>query len=328
MAAQLKRDFWKGKHVLLTGYGGFVGSWLGQALMDLGANVTVITRDVHEYRRNHEHNPSNSVIGDVTDYFLVQRVMTQYQIEYCFHLAAQAIVISANSSPIPTFESNISGTWNILECCRLSKFIKGVVVASSDKSYGEPKSLPLTEDHPLEGSYPYDASKACADILSRSYSRMYGMNLAVTRCANIYGGGDMNFSRIVPSTILSMLRRERPVLRSSGRSLRDYVYIKDVINAYLVLAENIEKPGIKGEAFNFGTKRPLSVLEMVEKIRELCGGADLAPIINSTATGEITNQYLSSEKAFDRLGWVAETPVEQGLSETIDWYRNWLSRSG
>ena len=243
----------------------------------------------------------------------------------CFHLAAQAIVVAANRSPLSTFESNIRGTWHLLEACRRTRMMRCVVVASSDKAYGRHDRLPYQEDYPLLGIHPYDASKACADILARSYFQTYGLPVSVTRCANLYGGGDLNFSRIVPDTIRAILNDRNPVIRSDGSPVRDYLYVEDAVQGYLALAGQQESANVAGEAFNFGSGRPVSVSELVSKLIALSGRTHLAPDVQGQSTpGEIDRQYLASDKAKQLLGWQARHSLEEGLTQTLRWYENYL----
>lgn len=321
----LGRDFWIDRSVLVTGATGFIGAWVCAALNDRGARVTVIVRDSHNpfhsiFPLNSSLSAENLVHGDVQNYELVRRVVQEYEIDTCFHLAAQAIVNQAFSYPVPTFETNIMGTWSVLEACRLSKTVEGVIVASSDKAYGEPKINPITEEHPLEPSFPYDASKACADILARSYSSTYGMAVAIARCANTYGGGDLNFSRIIPSTIKSVLSDQQPIIRSDGKPQRDYIYIEDIVNAYLTLAENVNRAELKGKGINFGTGKPVSVLDLVRLIVNVCG-KDLEPKLLNQDKQQIMVQYLSPNKAKILLGWEARVSLIDGLKRTVVWYR-------
>ena len=254
---------WESMNVLVTGADGFIGSHVAKALAEKGAEVTTIVRDVRK-RNNTDvlgiKDKINIVHGDIIDFKDCERAINEYDIEFCFHIAAQAIVGPANRSPLSTFESNIKGTWNILEASRISKTIKGLVIASSDKAYGQQKKLPYTEESPLSGYFPYDASKACAEIIARSYFMTYNLPLAITRNANTYGPADMNLSRIIPDVITRLIKGKQPVIRSDGNPERDYMYIKDAVNAYLTLAENLHKKDVLGEAFNFGTGKPISVL--------------------------------------------------------------------
>ena len=325
----MKSDFWNGKNVFITGAKGFVGSWLSRALVEKDANVVILIRDEHPRKKlshlEESYSRLNGIVwGDITNYGFIERIFNEYEIDTCFHLAAQAIVGSANRSPLSTFESNIKGTWNILEAARNTATLKRLVVASSDKAYGEHEKLPYTEEHWLNALHPYDASKACGDILARTYFNTYNLPLVVARCANIYGGGDLNFSRIIPDTIRSVLQGKNPVIRSDGTPVRDYMYVLDAVNAYLSLAEEMDREGVKGEAFNFGSEKPVTVLELVNTIIRISGKTSLEPIIagKGKARGEIQKQYLSIEKARRILGWKPEYHLEKGLEEAIKGYQN------
>lgn len=318
-------EFWKDRNVFITGANGLVGSWLTKELVTKGANTVVLIRDfIPRYcLLNDIYDDIGAVVsGSITDFPLVERIFNEYEIDCCFHLAAQTIVGIANRSPLSTFESNIKGTWNILEAARNSKLIKRVVVASSDKAYGEQKSLPYTEDMCLLANHPYDASKACTDILARSYFNTYGLPVAVTRCANIYGGGDLNFSRIIPDTIRSILNNTAPVIRSDGSPVREYMYVKDAVCAYLTLAGQIDRENVAGGAFNFGAENPITVLELVNEILRVSGRVDLKPVISGQGKtrGEIEKQFLSIEKARRLLEWRPNYDLATGLKETIQWY--------
>ncbi|MBN4049040.1 GDP-mannose 4,6-dehydratase [archaeon AH-315-M20] len=319
---------WKGANVLVTGADGFIGSHVAKALIEKGAEVTTIVRDIKKANNIDIldlKNKINIVHGDLVNLKDCERAINEYGIEFCFHIAAQAIVGPANRSPLSTFESNIKGTWNILEVCRTSKTIKGLVVASSDKAYGQQKKLPYTEESPLYGYYPYDASKACAELLARSYFMTYGLSLAITRNANTYGPADMNLSRIIPDVITRLIRNEQPVIRSDGTPERDYMYIKDAVNAYLVLAENLHRKEVLGQAFNFGTGKPVSVLDLYKKIIKLMG-KDVEPKILGEAKNEIDKQYLNSEKAKRILNWESGYDLDSSLKETIEWYKDYFSK--
>ena len=319
---------WKNLSVLVTGADGFIGSWIARELIGKGADVFTIVRDIKKQSNLDVLNLRkniNIIHGDLVNFDVCNRVMKEYEIEICFHIAAQAIVGTAYASPLSTFESNIKGTWNILEAARLSKFIKGIIVASSDKAYFVQNRLPYTEESPLLGFYPYDASKACADILARSYFKTYAMPVAVTRNANTYGGADLNFSRLVPDTIRSVLYNKQLVIRSDGTPERDYMYIKDAVNAYLVLASNLNRKDVQGEAFNFGTGKPVSVLELYNKIIKLMG-RNIKPKILGEAKNEIDRQYLSIEKAKKILKWKPKYSLKQGLKETIAWYKRFFRK--
>jgi CDP-glucose 4,6-dehydratase len=321
---------WEGRNVLITGANGFVGSWLAESLINKKANVIALIRDyVPSSTLNYmgiSQKLKAIVNGDITDFFSVKRVFNEYEIDTCFHLAAQTIVGVANRSPIPTFETNIKGTWNILEAALNSKTIERIVIASTDKVYGEPIKLPIKEDHPLLATYPYDASKACADIISHTYFKTYGLPVGITRCCNIYGGGDLNFSRIVPDTVRSIIFNKNPIIRSDGTPVRDFIFVADVVEAYLYLAENLERKDVKGEAFNFGSNSPIKILDLVNKVIEI-SGKKLKPTIlgKGKQKGEINVQYLSIEKAEKLLKWKPKVSLEEGLKKTIEWYTNYFS---
>lgn len=325
-------DFWSGRNVFITGADGFIGSWLTKALVKKRANVTCLVRDIVPHGGLTLHRLENMVtivFGSITDYELIQRILNEKGIDTCFHLAAQAIVRIANDSPLSTFDSNIKGTWVLLESCRNYKNISRIIVASSDKAYGAHEKLPYTEKFPLLPSHPYEASKACCDILVRSYAQTYDLPVAVTRCANTYGGGDMNFSRIIPDAIRSVLQNKSPVIRSDGTLIRDYIYIEDIVNAYLTLAEKLDDRKNRGQAFNFGTGIPISVLNLVKMIIDISGKSTIKPLIKGKGKlkGELDAQYLSSKKAKKMLAWSIRVSLEDGLTRTIDWYRQYFTES-
>jgi CDP-glucose 4,6-dehydratase len=272
------------------------------------------------------HARVDEVAGTLTNFDLVWRTVSEYTVEYCFHLAAQAIVGVANQSPLSTFESNIRGTWNLLEALRLSKTIQGVVVASSDKSYGVHRDLPYREDHALNPLYPYDTSKACTDLLARCYFHTFGLPVTVTRFANIYGGGDLNFSRIIPDSIRAVLRGQNPVIRSDGTPERDFIFIDDAVDLYLELARRLPGEEVAGEVFNGGHNRPVKILDLVEKIIDLSGQRGLKPDIRGKGTGhgEIDRQWLDATKARKVLGWKPKVALDEGLTRTINWYREYF----
>jgi len=323
---QSSRDkFWQGKSVLVTGATGFVGSWLTHALVEYGACVTVILRD-QVSRSNFEllglSSRVNVVHGSIADYTLLQRALNEYEVYTCFHLAAQALVLTANRSPLSTFDANIRGTWSMLEACRANNQIERVVVASSDKAYGSQPTLPYLEDMPLQGINPYDASKVCADLLARSYHHTFDLPVTVARCANIYGGGDLNFSRLIPGTIRSVLVGERPIIRSDGTPVREYLFIDDVVAAYLMLAQQLKREGVRGQAFNFGADQHINALDLTRRILHACGREDLEPDVRGSGKlhSEIDCQYLDSNKAAVLLGWTPGVPLDDGLDRTIKWY--------
>jgi CDP-glucose 4,6-dehydratase len=316
---------------LITGAGGFVGSWLTKEMADAGADVTVILRDspaTSNFSLLRLDDRVNVVWGSISDLALVQRAVNEYEISTCFHLAAQAIVGHTNASPLSTFESNVRGTWTVLEACRLSGRRLGLVVASSDKAYGYQAQLPYHEDTPLLGNNPYDASKACTDILAQCYSHSYDMPLAIARCANIYGGGDLNFSRLVPGAFRSALNREAPLIRSDGSPLRDYIHVDDAISAYISLGEHLDDSQVSGRAFNFGTGSPLSVLDLVKQILATCDLAQMQPVIaGNPLLREIEAQSLDSRLAASVLGWHPTVSLENGLKQTRDWYASFLQEN-
>lgn len=321
----MQNNFWQNENVFVTGGNGFIGSWLVKGLVENGAKVVVLVRDITQHDALAILGIKNRITivrGELTDYAVLARILNEYSISYCFHLAAQAIVGVANRSPISTFETNIRGTWQLLEACRNHKLIQGVIVASSDKAYGEHDHLPYTEDFPLLGIFPYDASKACADILARSYYTTYKLPVVVTRNANIYGGGDFNFNRMIPGTIMSVLKNEIPIIRSNGELVRDYMYIEDAVKAYLTVAEAIIREDVVGQAFNFGTGNPISVLDLFNKIIRICG-KNVQPKILNEVKGEINRQYLSSDKARKILSWEPQYSIDIGLRKTIEWYKQY-----
>jgi CDP-glucose 4,6-dehydratase len=322
-------SFWSRRSVLVTGATGLLGSWLVEELVALGATVTCLIRDWVPGSRLIEEGVaarSNVVRGELEDHALLVRALNEYEIDSVFHLGAQTIVGTASRSALSTFESNIRGTWNLLEACRAcSRLVERVVIASSDKAYGSHAVLPYTEETSLEGRFPYDVSKSCADLIATSYFHTYGTPVAITRCGNLFGGGDLNFSRLVPGTIRSALRDEAPVIRSDGSFVRDYFYVRDAVGAYLQLAEKLPHERLVGQAFNFGTEQPMSVLAVVRLILELLGKERLVPRVLNEASHEIPAQYLDCAKARRLLGWRPRYALEDGLRETIEWYGKWLA---
>lgn len=325
MTVQLA-DAWLGRRVLVTGAGGFVGSHLAATLAKRGARVVGIIRDSRGQRSLAGRNADDvdTVFGSLTDDALVERVFNEYEVEYCFHLAAQAIVGVANRSPISTFESNIRGTWSVLEAARNATELRGLVIASTDKVYGDQPTLPYTEDSALNAVYPYDASKLCAEILARSYSATYDLPLATVRCANIYGPGDLNWSRLIPGTIRSVLAGETPIIRSDGTLKRDYLYVDDAVSAYLTLGEQLGRPEVTGEVFNFGWSEGYSVLEVVRAVLRSMGRSNVEPNVLNEARGEIKDQWLSAAKAEQILGWRPSVRLEEGIERSVRWYARHL----
>jgi len=319
---------WLNKNVLVTGCTGLLGSWLTEDLLDQGAHVIALIRDHVPQNRIIREGLSDSitaVTGSIEDQYVVERALNEYEVDTVFHLGAQTIVPIANNNPLSTFESNIKGTWVLLEACRRNKRIKKIVVASSDKAYGDHEHLPYTEDMPLRGRNPYDVSKSCADLISQMYFHSYGLPVCVTRCGNLFGGGDLNFNRIVPGTIRSVFFGENPVIRSDGSYVRDYFYVRDAARVYILLAEKMDDPALWGHAFNFGNDEPITVIEIVQEILAVMGNPGLAPIMLNQARSEILKQYLSSEKARDVLGWEPSYSLRDGLKETAEWYKRHFS---
>ena len=316
-------EFWNDRNVFVTGCTGLLGSWLTKKLVESGANVIGLIRDLVPKSNLNWSGFDDKIVtvrGEIEDYFILERVLNEYEIDTVFHLADQTIVTIANRNPISTFNANIKGTWNLLEAARRSPLLEKMVVASSDKAYGSQLNLPYDEKTPLEGKHPYDVSKSCADLLCGSYHETYGLPVCVTRCGNFYGGGDLNFNRIVPGTIRSVLENNRPIIRSDGKMVRDYFYIEDGAEAYMLLAEKMTKK-IHGEAFNFSNEDPMTVLEIVNEILKAMS-SDLKPIIRNESSNEIEKQYLSALKAHEILGWNSRYSMEEGLEKTIKWYQD------
>ncbi len=318
---------WLDRNVLVTGCTGILGSWLTIALVDRGANVVGLIFDEDPrspLMRGGYDRRIRRVYGTVTDYPLLERLLNEHDIETVFHLAAQPLVRTGYRAPLATFETNVQGTWVLLEAARRSPSVGRVVTASSDKAYGDQETLPYTEAAPLQGRHPYDVSKSCADLIALAYAATYDLPVCVTRCGNIYGGGDFHWDRIVPGTIRSVLRGERPIVRSDGTLTRDYLYVQDIVAAYILLAERMDDPALHGRAFNFGMNDPKTVLEMVDAICRVAGRPDLEPIILNEAPHEIQHQYLDSSRAYQQLGWQPAWNLEDGLRETLAWYRAFL----
>lgn len=323
---------WKNKNVLITGATGLLGSWLTKFMVDEKANVVVLNRDIVPrsilWSSSEEFayikDKLTIVNGCLEDYRLLERILNEYEIEVVFHLGAQTIVGTANRNPLSTFDSNIRGTYNLLEACRRNKeLIKAIIVASSDKAYGVQEKLPYDEKSPLCGTHPYDVSKSCADLIAYTYFNTYRLPVCITRCGNLYGPGDLNFNRIIPGTIRSLLYREDPIIRSDGSYIRDYFYVKDGALAYKTLAEKMYGMDISGESFNFSNEIQVTVLELVEKIINIMGSG-FEPKVLGEAKHEIKHQYLSAQKAKSILKWHPQYTLEEGLRETIDWYRVFL----
>lgn len=323
--------FWQDRRVFVTGCTGLLGSHLTEELVAAGAEVVGLVRDrVPRSRLFSEKgllDRIDLVHGAIEDYDLLERAVNEFECETVFHLAAQTIVGTANRSPRATFEANVRGTWNLLEACRQVSTVKRVVVASSDKAYGDQEHLPYDEATPLQGQHPYDVSKSCTDLIALSYHKSFKVPVCVTRCGNLYGGGDLNWNRLIPGTIKSIVRGERPIIRSDGSYIRDYFYVKDGARAYMHLAERMNDPTVHGHAFNFSNEIQVTVLELTKRMLNLCGREDLQPKVLNEAKNEIKHQYLSATKAKKVLGWTPHWDLDAGLRETIAWYREHLSES-
>jgi CDP-glucose 4,6-dehydratase len=323
-------ELWRARPVFVTGGTGLLGPWLVRKLVELRADVVCLVRDWvpdSEFYRAGLDKKCRVVNGDVCDTLLMERILAEYEVRSVFHLAAQAIVGVAKRSPVPTFSTNIQGTWSLLEACRRIDTVEQVVVASSDKAYGVQADLPYREDAPLQGTFPYDASKSCADLITQSFATSYGVPAVITRCGNFYGGGDLNWNRIVPGTIRSVLDGERPIIRSNGKFVRDYIYVEDGAAAYILLAEKLaEDPSLAGEAFNFSNEEPTDVLGLVDRMLRLMK-SKLEPDVLDQATHEIPEQYLDASKARERLGWRPAYGLDEGLARTIRWYEDYLRES-
>ena len=318
------QNFWTDRNVFITGGTGLLGSWVSKFLLDSGANLVGLIRDRVPRGRLVQSgyiDQMTVVSGEIEDYLLVERAINEYEIQTVFHLAAQTIVGIANESPLSTFEANIRGTWHILEAARRNSRVEQLVTASSDKAYGEHEVLPYAEDAPLVGAHPYDVSKSCADLLAQAFAKSYDLPVCITRFGNLFGPGDLNFNRLIPGTIRSILRDQSPVIRSDGKFSRDYIYVEDAALAYILLAEKMnEDPAVKGQAFNFSYESPMTARQAVDEILAHMGREDLEPQVLGTASNEIPHQYLDAAKARKSLGWQPRFDFEEGMKRTIKWY--------
>lgn len=324
------QQFWKNKNVLITGATGFIGSWLTRSLIQLGAEVTALVRDFNADNSalsKEELQKIHLVPGKLEDYPLLERTLNEYEIDTVFHLGAQTLVEVAIRSPFQTFESNIRGTYNLLEACRHhARGVQRILIASSDKAYGESDVLPYTEDMPLQGRAPYDVSKSCTDLISLSYARTYSLPIVIARCGNVYGGGDTHWSRIIPGTIRKLLKEEAPLIRSNGLLIRDYLYVEDAVEAYLLMAMKADQSDVLGQPFNFGPERGYTVLEVVEAIQKIMNCTHIKPIILNRAANEIHDQILDSSKAKAILGWTPRYSLQEGLRKTVQSVKECLGR--
>ncbi len=313
---------------MVTGATGLVGGWLVKSLVAAEADVVCLVRDWVpdcELVRSGTLDKVKIVRGNIVDQAMMERALGEYEIDTVIHLAAQTIVGIANRNPVSTFEANIQGTWCLLEACRRSPKVKQIVIASSDKAYGDQDVLPYDETTPLQGQHPYDVSKSCADLISYTYAKSYDLPVTITRCGNFYGGGDLNWNRIVPGTIRSILRGQAPVIRSDGSFVRDYFYVEDGAAAYMLLAEQMAgNPGLNGEAFNFSNELQVTVLELTQKILDVMGSG-LKPDVRNEASNEIKHQYLSAAKARRMLDWEPLYTLDGALEKTIQWYTDFLT---
>lgn len=327
----IRHEFWLDRPTFVTGATGLVGGWQVKRLVAAGADVVCLVRDwvpQSELVRTRLLEQVKIVRGNICDQALLERSLGEYEIDTVIHLAAQTIVGIANRNPLSTFESNIQGTWTLLEACRRSPFVKQIVVASSDKAYGDQLELPYAETTPLQGQHPYDVSKSCADLIAHTYAKTFGMPVVITRCGNFYGGGDLNWNRIVPGTIRSVYRGQRPIIRSDGNYIRDYFYVEDGAAAYMLLAEQLAaRRELWGEAFNFSNEAQVTVLELVQRILALMGSS-LTPDVRNAATNEIRHQYLSAAKARELLGWQPLFSLDEGLKRAIHWYTEFFTEVG
>lgn len=325
---QTDNNFWRDRPTLVTGATGLVGGWLVKSLVAAGADVVCLVRDWVpdcELVRSGHLDRVKVVRGDVTDQAMLERALGEFEVDTVIHLAAQTIVGIANRNPVSTFEANIAGTWCLLEACRRSPRVKQVVIASSDKAYGDQDVLPYDETTPLQGTHPYDVSKSCADLISYTYAESYDLPVTITRCGNFYGGGDLNWNRIVPGTVRSILRGQAPVIRSDGSFVRDYFYVEDGAAAYMLLAEAMaQNPALRGEAFNFSNEIQVTVLELTQRILSVMG-SDLKPDVRNEASNEIKHQYLSAAKARRMLDWEPLFTLDGALEKTIAWYTEFLA---
>ncbi len=324
----MNASFWIDRPVLITGCSGLTGSWLAANLVESGADVVGLIRDQiprSQLYRSGTINKISVVDGDISDYKLLERTLVEYEIDTIFHLAAQTIVSIANRAPLSTFETNIKGTWSLLEAARRNPTVHQILMASTDRVYGDQETLPYVENMASLGTHPYDVSKSCADLIAIAYVKTYDLPLVITRFSNIYGGGDLNWNRLIPGSMRSIIRGERPIIRSDGSFRRDYVFVEDVVEGYLRAAEQLQSDSIRGQIFNMGTDEPTSVLHIVKNIIAISDQPQLTPLILDEEKKEIAEKYVDSKKAKDMLGWNPQHDLSRGLSKTMKWYREFLA---
>lgn len=321
----MNKKFWRHKNVFITGSTGLLGSWVIKYLQNTDANIISLIRGSSFFSQNNQSIGITTVNGKVEDFECIKKILSEYKIDTVLHFAAQTIAPVANKSPLSTFETNIKGTWTVLEACRQSALVKRIIIASSYKAYGDSEKLPYTENTPLNGKHPYDVSKSCADLLAQAYYASYKLPLCITRCGNLFGGGDLNFNRIFPSVIRSAMLDEQPILRSDGSFVRDFFYVEDSVRGILRLVEVMNKKSITGEVFNFSNEKPIAVLDMVNIILKKMK-SKYSPKILNNSTNEIHKQYLSAKKAHEILGWKPSFTMNQGINKTIAWYRNYFDK--
>lgn len=321
----MNKKFWRNKNVFITGGTGLLGYWVIKYLIDTNANITVLVRNNASSLQDNSSKKINAVRGKVEDFSNIKRILIEHKIDTVLHLAAQTIATIANDNPLSTFETNIKGTWTVLEACRQSPNVERIIVASSDKAYGDCEILPYTENTPLQGKRPYDVSKSCADLLAQSYHESYNLPLCITRCGNLFGGGDLHFNRLFPSVIRSVLFNQQPKLRSDGKFIRDFFYVEDAVIGIIQLIETMKEKSVIGEAFNFSNEKPIAALDMVNIILKRMK-SDFSPKIRNDSKNEIYKQYLSAKKSHDILGWKPSFTLDQGIDKTIAWYRSHFNK--
>ena len=320
----MKKEFWDGRNVLVTGAGGFKGSHLVEELSKTDANIISLVRDFDPrsyFETEGLGKKSTVVIGDIKDPVKIADIMSRYDINSVFHLGAQPLVTTALRNPKETLESNIMGTVNVLEAARLYSNATEILVVSSDKAYGPCDKLPYSETERLQGRAPYDVSKSCADLIAQMYAKVFDMPVTVSRCANVFGPGDLNLDRLVPGIMEAVIKGKALNIRSDGKMIREYIYVKDSVDGYMTLLENIDKT--RGEAFNIAGKEILSVIDAVNRVSSALGQQVSMNILNK-AKAEIGEQYLDGSKIKNLLGWEPETPFDDAVRQTYDWYKQVL----